>query len=75
MTVPNDTVTHLLVSFNHLEISIQLTVKAHPGALQQRNSLSAMLLSGPHFHKLNPKPPGKRPQPGQGHTCNTLSVC
>ena len=22
--------------------------------------------SGPHSHELNPKPPGERPQPGQG---------
>ena len=38
----NDTVSHLLVvSFNHLKISTQLTVKAHPGASEQRISLSA----------------------------------
>ena len=43
----NDTVSHLLVvSFNHLKTSIQLTVKAHPGASERRISLSAT--SAPH---------------------------
>jgi hypothetical protein len=43
----NGTVTHLLVSFNHLKISVKLTVKAHPGASQRRSSLSAILAPHP----------------------------
>jgi hypothetical protein len=29
--------------------------------------------SGPHFHKLNPKPPGERPQ-RQGHTWPSQAI-
>ena len=30
--------------------------------------------SGPHSHKLNPKPPCERPQPGQGHTWPSQAI-
>ena len=30
--------------------------------------------SGPHFHELNPKPPGEMPQPGQGHTWSLQAI-
>jgi hypothetical protein len=54
----NDTVTHLSVSFNHFKISIQLTVKGHPGAshfqtagevLGQRGQARGWLVHGDSF--------------------------
>ena len=46
----DNTVTHLLaVSLNYLEISIQLTVKAHSGASEWRTSLSTTLDLHPSF--------------------------
>ena len=47
----DDTVTHLLVvNFNHLKISIQLTVKAHQRATEQEFLFQQHWLCIHHLH-------------------------